>query len=126
LPASGGPGGPVAINGGNNVAIDNGGALGDVGGGDSASANERATAQIVRIGGQASPTTDPVAEAAAAGNARNNSQPASQNSQATPTAAPVNGGARVGMAGFRDDPSGMVVMVDVAALPAGNYTVGIS
>jgi hypothetical protein len=30
------------------------------------------------------------------------------------------------MAGFRDDPTGMVVMVDVGALPPGNYTVGIS
>jgi hypothetical protein len=30
------------------------------------------------------------------------------------------------MAGFRDDPSGMVVMVDVGALPPGSYLVGIA
>ena len=124
-PASGGPGGPVAINGGNNVVIDNGGPFGEFFGGESASANERAMARIVRIGGQPSPNRNAVAEAAAAGNRRNNSTPP-QTSAASPTAAPINGGARIGMAGFRDDPSGMVVMVDVGALPPGNYTVGIS
>jgi hypothetical protein len=123
-PAAGGPGAPVAINGGNNVVVDNGGPFGEFFGGESASANERAIAHIVRIGGQPSPNPDPVAAAAAAGNNRNNSTPP-QNSPASPTAGPING-ARIGMAGFRDDPSGMVVMVDVGALPPGNYSVAIS
>lgn len=117
-PASaGGPGAPVAIAGGNNVAIDNGGPFGEFFAGQ-ASANESAMAQIVRIGGQPSPNPSPApaARAAAGGN----------QSQTTPTAAPINGGARIGMAGFRDDPSGMVVMVDVGALPPGNYTVAVT
>jgi membrane-associated protease RseP (regulator of RpoE activity) len=125
LPATGAPtGGPVAISGGNNVAIDNSGPFGAFFGGEAAGPNERAIAHIVRVGGQPSSNPNPVAAAAAAGNARNNSTPP-QNSPANATAAPVNG-ARIGMAGFRDDPSGMIVMVDVGALPPGNYTVGIS
>jgi hypothetical protein len=35
------------------------------------------------------------------------------------------GGARVGLAGLRDDASGMLVMIDVGGLEAGNYLVGI-
>jgi len=102
---------PVAVaNGGNNVAISAGGPFGEFFGGEqAASPNERAMAQIVRIGGQ--PSANPGA---------------TQTQTTGAAAAPINGAPRIGMAGFRDDPSGMVVMVDVGALPAGNYTVGIS
>jgi hypothetical protein len=115
------PSGPnaTAISGGNNVAIDNSGPFGEFFGGQAASANERAIAHIVRIGGQPSPNQAPAATAG-------NNQNAVQNLPAAATAAPINGGARIGMAGFRDDPTGMVVMVDVGALPPGNYTVAIS
>jgi hypothetical protein len=92
------------------VAINAGGPFGEFFGGDQlASPNERAMAQIVRIGGQ--PSANPGA---------------TQTPKGVVAAAPINGAPRIGMAGFRDDPSGMVVMVDVGALPAGNYTVGIS
>jgi hypothetical protein len=105
-PALPAPGGPIAVAtaGGNNVAIENSGPFGEFFGGATASPNERAMAQIVRLGGQ--PTTHPSTTGA--------------------TAAPILGGARIGLAGFHDDPAGMVVMVDVGALPPGNYTVGIS
>jgi hypothetical protein len=110
LPATEGqPTAPVAVvNGGNNVAIENA-PFGEVVGSSGASPSERAMAQIVRIGG--SPSSN-------AG--------VTQNSTAGATAAPVKGGPRIGMAGFRDEPSGMVVVVDVGALPPGNYSVGIS
>jgi len=107
LPASGAPG--AVANGGNNVVIDNNGPFGEFFGGQAVSANERAVAQIVRIGGQPSPSPGP-AQAPTTG----------------ATATPNKGSARIGMAGFRDDPAGMVVMVDVGALPPGNYTVGIT
>jgi hypothetical protein len=112
-PALPAPGAPVAVaSGGGNVVIDNAGPFNDFFGGGQASPNERAVAQIFRIGGQPSPNP--------AGTTSGN------NTTVGATAAPVNGGAKIGMAGFRDDPSGMVVMVDVGALPPGNYTVGIS
>ncbi len=105
-PATPVPGSPgvAVVSGGNNVAIDNTGPFAEFFGGQAASANERAMAQIFRIGGP----------------------PATNKSGAFATAAPVGGGPRIGLAGFRDGPSGMVVMVDVGALPPGNYIVGIS
>jgi len=112
-------GAPVAVSGGNNVAIDNSGPFGEFFG-DQASANEAAMAQLVRLGGQ--PTTNPPGTAPRAAN----NQGAARNSSTGTTAAPVNGNARIGMAGFRDEPSGMIVMVDVGALPPGNYTVAIT
>jgi len=123
MPAPGGPGGPsaTAISGGNNVVIDNGGPFGEFfAAGAAASPNERAVAYIVRIGAQRSPNSPPVPPAPA-----NGKQTAEQSAPTGASVAPING-ARIGMAGFRDDPTGMVVMVDVGALPAGNYIVGIS
>jgi hypothetical protein len=38
---------------------------------------------------------------------------------------PNRHGARIGLAGFRNDPNGMLVMVDVGGLEPGNYNVGI-
>jgi hypothetical protein len=109
----------VAISGGNNVVIDNSGPFGEFFAGQ-ASPNESAVAQLVRIGGQPMPNP-PGTVARAASN-----QNAAQTAPTGSTVAPINGGARIGMAGFRDDPSGMVVMVDVGALPPGNYTVAIT
>jgi PDZ domain len=99
--------------GGNNVVLDNSGPIDDFFGGQAATANERAVAHLVRIGGQPSPNPSTVPGAA-------------QSSAAVDAATPGKGQARIGMAGFRDEPSGMVVMVDVGALPPGNYTVAIS
>jgi len=102
----------VGGNGGNSVVFDNSGPFGEFFGGEAATSNDRAIAHIVRIGGQALPNAP-------------GTRGAAQNS-ATGGAAPPNGAARIGMAGFRDEPSGMVVMVDVGALPPGNYTVAIT
>ena len=120
LPGSSGPtGAPVAVGGGgNNVVVGGGGPFGEFFGGPAASANERAVAQIVRIGGQ--PTPNPSGTAAGPSAAGTN-QATPETSTVGATAAPKNGGARIGMAGFRDDPTGMLVMVDVGALPPGNY-----
>jgi hypothetical protein len=103
----------VAVVGGNNVAIGGSGPFVDFFGGEqAASPHDRAIAQLVRVGREPTP-----------GQAKN----ASAGTPApAPTAVPAKGGARVGMAGFRDDPSGMVVMVDVAGLPSGTYTVSIA
>jgi len=98
----------AVVNGGNNVAVENAPAGVAVGAAE-ASPNERATAQIVRIGG--SPSANPGA---------------TPNSTEGATAAPVKGGAHIGMAGFHDEPSGMIVVVDVGALPQGSYTVAIA
>jgi hypothetical protein len=103
----------VAVVGGNNVAIGGSGPFVDFFGGEqAASPHDRAVAQLVRIGRGPTPGQ---AKGAPAG------VPAP-----APTAVPAKGGARVGMAGFRDDASGMVVMVDVAGLPSGTYSVSIA
>lgn len=108
-----GPQTNVAVTGGSNVGIGGSGPFVDFFGGEpAASPHDRAVAQLVRVGRE--PTSgqaqgSPIAAPAPA-----------------PTAAPAKGGARVGMAGFRDDALGMVVMVDVAGLPSGTYTVGIA
>ncbi|MEX2310688.1 MAG: PDZ domain-containing protein [Pirellulales bacterium] len=49
------------------------------------------------------------------------------NAQAQGAAAPtgLGSGPRIGLAGFRDDQTGMLVMLDVGGLEAGNYLVGI-
>jgi len=111
-----GPGTPSAIvggNGGNSVVFDNSGPFGEFFGGETATANDRAIAHLVRIGGQPLPKAPGTPGAA-------------QNSTVGAAAAPPNGAARIGIAGFRDEPSGMMVMVDVGALPPGNYTVAIT
>jgi hypothetical protein len=107
------PVGPGAVPaGGNSIAVGNAGPFGAFFGGDTEAVNERAIAHIHKLSSPPTagkvPVADPGTTDAGAG------------------AAPANGGMRIGMAGFRDDPSGMVVMVDVGALPAGNYAVGIS
>jgi membrane-associated protease RseP (regulator of RpoE activity) len=112
-----GPGTPSAIvggNGGNSVVFDNSGPFGEFFGGETATANDRAIAHLVRIGGQPLPKKAP------------GTPGAPQNSTTGAAAAPPNGAARIGMAGFRDEPSGMMVMVDVGALPPGNYNVAIT
>ena len=119
-PTTGGAtGGPAAVSGGNNVVIDNSGPFGEFFGGQ-ASPNESAVAQLVRIGGQPTPNRPGSSSRIA------NQQSTAQTAPSGATAAPVRGDARIGMAGFRDDPSGMVVMIDVGTLPPGNYTVAIT
>jgi membrane-associated protease RseP (regulator of RpoE activity) len=88
--------------GGSDVNIANVGPFGDFFGG-ARNPSERAMAQIFRIGG---------------------SQPRPA-SGGTAGGSKANGG-RIGLAGFRNDPSGMLVMVDVGALEPGNYTVAIT
>jgi hypothetical protein len=98
------PGG-VPVAGGGNIAIGNAGPFVDFFGAAPANPNERAVAEIFRL--NAPPVTNPPVIADSG-------------------IAPANGGGRIGLAGFRDTPSGMVVMVDVGALVPGTYTVGIS
>lgn len=102
----------VGGNGGNSVVIDNSGPFGEFFGGEAATSNDRAIAHIVRIGGRPLPNAPGI--------------PGAAQKSAVGAAAPPNGAARIGMAGFRDEPSGMLVMVDVGALPPGNYTVAIT
>ncbi len=104
----------VAVNSGN-VLVDNGGAFAAFFGGQSASPKERAVAHIVQIGNRNQPAPSP------------NDQGAPDQESPLPgaTAAPAAGGQRIGMAGFRDEPSGMLVMVDVGSLQAGTYAVSI-
>jgi hypothetical protein len=120
------PTGPAGA-GNNNVLIDNGGAFGDFFG-DQTSPSDAAMAEIVRLNmpagragvGPPAPvggsTPQTASRTGAVGGTAN----------AAGAAATPGSGARIGVAGFRDDPSGMVVMVDVGALPPGNYSVGIS
>ncbi len=118
---SGSAGAPVS--GGNDVLVDNTAPLGDFFGNAAAGANERAMARITRLNAPPTTTTTGAAPPAA------RQQPsigAAQNSIVGAAGTPAGRGTRIGLAGFRDDPSGMVVMVDVGALPPGNYTVGIT
>lgn len=108
--------------GGANVAIDSVGPFADFFNQNGTPAAERAMAELFRVNGSA-----------------NNPNP--NESEANPnTALPVGGGdqspaalagspklgnARIGLAGFRNDPNGMLVMVDVGGLQPGNYLVGI-
>jgi len=103
----------VGGNGGDSFIFDNSGPFGEFFGGETATANDRAIAHIVRIGGPQLANTPGTPGAA-------------QNSTPGGAAAPPNAAARIGTAGFRDEPSGMMVMVDVGALPPGNYTVAIT
>ncbi len=123
IPTPGGPG-AAPVNNGNTAVIENGSPFGEFFGGDQAvSVNEQAMAQIVRVG--ARPTVNPTPRVQDSGSAASNTG-AAQNAKLGTQTAPAADGIPVGMAGFRDDPSGMVVMVDVGALPPGDYTVGIS
>jgi hypothetical protein len=97
---------PVQVRG-TSVAIDNLGPFGDFFGRETSPASEKAMAEIFRVGG--APFT---------GQAGTNAS--------RPGAAPNDRGARIGIAGFRNDPNGMLVMVDVGGLAPGNYLVGIS
>lgn len=114
VPVPVGPG-AVPAGGNNNVVVNNAGPFGAFFGQESEAVNERAIAHINRLNAPPNTVADPGVPA---------STPAAPNTGTA--AAPANGALRIGLAGFRDDPSGMVVMVDVGALPAGNYTVGIS
>lgn len=122
------PTGPTGAGAGNNnVLVDNGGAFGDFFG-DQTSPSDAATAEIVRLNMPAG--TAGVGQPAPVGGSTphtaNRTGAAGNTVKAAGAAASPGTGARIGVAGFRDDPSGMVVMVDVGALPAGNYSVGIS
>jgi hypothetical protein len=87
-----------------NVAIENSGPFAAFFGGQNGAAIERGVAELYRVGSGKVDQND--------GNPQ-------------PTPAPNPRGARIGLAGFRNDPNGMVVMVDVGGLEPGNYTVGI-
>jgi membrane-associated protease RseP (regulator of RpoE activity) len=90
------------VGGWNDVNIANVGPFGDFFGG-ATNPSERAMAQIFRVGGS---QPRPASGGTASGSTAN--------------------GARIGLAGFRNDASGMLVMVDVGALEPGNYTVAIT
>lgn len=106
---------PVPI-GGDNVAIAGAGAMGDFFGAASPS-REHGIAQLVRLAGADSGDDSSVGNSAVR---RPTNDPAqSQVDQR-------QNGARIGLAGFRDDPNGLLVMVDVGTLAPGNYQVAIS
>jgi hypothetical protein len=88
----------------NNVAIENSGPFANFFGDQNGAATERGMAELYRV----------------ANSKRDRNGAKSLNAQA-----PNSHGARIGLAGFRNDPNGMVVMVDVGGLEPGNYTVGI-
>jgi hypothetical protein len=98
------PGGDEVAIANTNVAIENSAQFANFFGDQSGAATERAVAELHRV---------------ASGKVDQNDG----NLQTTP--APNPRGARIGLAGFRNDPNGMVVMVDVGGLEPGNYTVGI-
>jgi len=86
--------------------------------GDASQGTERAMAQLVRIGAQQLATDPaPKQDVGARGEVGANW---------TSKPAPPTANARIGLAGFRNTSTGMMVMVDVGALPAGTYAVGIS
>ncbi|HEX5472105.1 MAG TPA: PDZ domain-containing protein, partial [Lacipirellulaceae bacterium] len=106
---------------GNDIAIANAGPFGAFFAGATEGATDRAIAHIVRL--NASPSTN----AAGVTTGTSASEPNSPQSPSNgATSVPPKGRVRIGLAGFHDDPSGMVVMVDVGALPAGTYSVRIS
>lgn len=122
-----GPNSPLPIGptgapptGGNNVLINNTGPFGEFFGDQTSGPNERAMAQIFRLNGRP-PTKSPAAPT----NAGQTGAAVGAAANSGVGAAPAGGGMRIGLAGFRDDPAGMVVMVDVGALAPGNYIVGI-
>ncbi len=86
-----------------NVAIENSGPFANFFGDQNSAATERAVAELYRV---------------AIGKVEQN-----DGNQTSPVPNPR--GARIGLAGFRNDPNGMVVMVDVGGLPPGNYSIGI-
>jgi hypothetical protein len=111
---------PAGPTGGGNALIGNAGPFGDFFGGDNvASSSDAAMAEIVRLNVPSG--TAGIGPQAPVGG----STPRTANRAGEANALPGSG-ARIGVAGFRDDPSGMVVMIDVGALPPGNYSVGIS
>ncbi len=110
-----GPPGPVGLPaGGNNTVIDNAGPFGAFFGGQTEGPNERAMAEIERL--NVPPTTgsgnSTGRTAGSATGATDTNQ--SQNPSASTSTVPPRGRMRIGLAGFHDDPSGLVVMVDVA------------
>ncbi len=98
------PGGEEVGIANTNVAIENSAPFANFFGDQNGAATERGVAELYRV------TSGKVDQ--------NDGNP-----QTTP--APNPRGARIGLAGFRNDPNGMVVMVDVGGLEPGNYTVGI-
>lgn len=103
--------------GGPDIAIQNG-PFGVFFGGGAATSTERAMAELVRLSpGQQPPETQPPVSAGAAA-----ASPSAAG--ASPPGAAAK--SRIGMAGFRNESSGMIVMLDVGNLEPGNYRVAIS
>lgn len=121
---SAGPGGVAGGGYGNDVLINNG-LFGNFFNDEASPATERAMAQLFRVGGGQQATqggATPSTAGAVAADAGRGAIAA----DASTGAAPADGGARIGLAGFRNDPNGMLVMIDVGGLQPGNYSVGIS
>lgn len=91
--------------GGGNIAIENAGPFNAFFADQSSPASQKAMAEILHVGGSTTSTAAPADN---------------------PTIPPKGRNPRVGMAGFRDSATGLLVMVDVAALAPGNYTVAIT
>ncbi|HEX3600354.1 MAG TPA: PDZ domain-containing protein [Lacipirellulaceae bacterium] len=98
----------------NNTAIESSGPFANFFSDQAGPATERAMAQLFRVGHAQPGARDAEVE---------------QDNERVPAAvtdtAPNTRGARIGLAGFRNDPNGMIVMVDVGGLAPGNYNVGI-
>jgi hypothetical protein len=110
---------------GNDVLIGDTAPFGEFFGNQTDTTNDRAMAQIVRLN-PAPQTTAPMPAPTPPGAVTPNPNKAAVNPNVGTNTAPVQGKARIGLAGFHDDPTGMVVMIDIGALPAGTYIVGIS
>lgn len=84
--------------------------------------NDRAMAEILRLSPQqqAAPGTQVDTEAGTQPDAATG---AIANGQQHPKPAGATG--RIGIAGFRNDPNGLLVMIDIVGLEPGNYRVGI-
>jgi hypothetical protein len=125
------PFGPGVISD-NDVFINGGGFFGDE---FAHGTTERAMAQIFRLAlQQAVPLNqqnqqNPTAQPSVAANARRQTSAAGGTQRAPVAPGSPNLGAgqggRIGLAGFRDDQTGMVVMLDVGGLAPGSYPVGI-
>lgn len=108
--------------GGANIAISNVGPFADFFNQNGTPAAERAMAELFRVGvpsnNLSTNGTDGTLGAPSTAGRRDQSPAALAGN-------PKSGTARIGLAGFRNDPNGMLVMVDVGGLPPGNYLVGI-
>ena len=123
-----GPPGPVGLPaGGNNTVIDNAGPFGAFFGGQSegpqraCDGGNRAVERAGQHGFRQFNGPD-----GGIGNNGATDTNQSQNPSASTSTVPPRGRMRIGLAGFHDVPSGLVVMVDVAARPAGTYNVAIT